>query len=333
MCPLLVIALCFASIPLLPQQLAPATSAEPDKSLPDLLPMMQQVIVHERASEAARPNYLFHQWLGSVEGDGYCDPYPANYPSPKTRRCFGSGSTAVSGEDRESEVFWLRGVRISRLLSVSGFNHHDRKYSHTLSTDELRSENARIDEELAQVAKAHAAGDTEAERKASGFPDEVHLSRLLELGNYSNLRRSEHWQRSTLLVDYTGGTCIGTCTPLDSAARYITGTLSIDEDDLAVVVFDGVFTETWIEAGSGGYKVLKDSDLTYWASRMADGMWFPTMMSIGSTTIRGRMLRTTSSSLRFKDYRKFRVTSTILPDFALVPDGTSPQPPSTIPKP
>jgi hypothetical protein len=95
-----------------------------------------------------------------------------------------------------------------------------------------------------------------------------------------------------IVVDYKGGTCMGPCTPLDSAARSIVGTLSIDEEDLAVTVFHGSFTETLAEPGNPGNQVLKGSKLTYWADRREGGIWFPAYMLIDTKVTRGVSSRT-----------------------------------------
>jgi hypothetical protein len=312
--------LCSASLILLAQQPAQPLATEHETPLPDIAPMMQQVISKEHASEAMRQDYLVLEEEGSVEGLG-------------RSWSMGKSWTAMSEEGRDSEVFWLQGVRVSRLVRVSGFKHHDQRYGHTLSSDELHCENARIDAELAQVAKARAAGDTDGERKAVGIQNEIRMSRFLELGTFSNPRRGDDQRRNTIVVDYKGGPCVGACTPLDTAAQYIAGTLWIDEEDLAVTKFEGIFTDTWIEPGDSGWKAVKGSKLTYWGRRVEGGFWFPMDMWIETTVSRGSSSHTRSVGFFFKDYRRFRVTSTILPDFALVPDEALPETPPAIPTP
>jgi len=314
--------LCSASLILLAQPARPPATGH-EKPLPDIVSMMQKVILHEHASEVMQQDYLVIETLASVQGLGKCWPL-AEYP-----KCLTGGWTSVSGEDRDSEAFWLRGVQVSRLVRISGFNHHDHSYGHTLSPDELHRENVRIDAELAQVAKARAAGDTEGERKAVGIQNEIRVSRFLELGTYSNPRRVDLIGRSMIVVDYMGGPCVGACTPLDSAAQFITGTVWIDEDDIAVAQFKGTFADTWIEPGKSGLKVLKGSELTYWGHRLGSGIRFPGSMFVETKVSRGQTSHTSSVGLFFKDYRKFRATSTILPDFALVPDEALPVAPPT----
>jgi len=301
-----------ASLGVLAQQPTRPPAAEHEKPLPDLVTIMQKAILKERASETALQGYLVHETLSLVEGLGR-----------------GSYWESVSEEDRESEGFWLQGVRVSRLVRTSGFTHHDRGYGHTLSPEELHRENARIDAELVEVAKARVAGDTEGERRAAGILNEIRVSRFLELGTYTNLRRGDRRGRKAIIVDYQGRACVDACTLLDRAARYIEGTLWIDEEDLAVSEFKGRFIETWIEPGKGGQKVLKGSTLAYVSVRRDDGVWFPASMLFETQVNRGSSAHTSSVLLSFNGYSKFRATSTILPDYALVPEDVVPEAPTT----
>jgi hypothetical protein len=130
-----------ASLAVLAQQPAQPPAMENEKPLSDIVPIMQKVIVNERASEAAQQGYLAHEKVESWEGIGNCWP-PAEYPRTEYPQCVGGGWGPVSGESRESEAFWLQNVRVSRLLRVSRSKRLNQIYSHTLQPDELRQENA-----------------------------------------------------------------------------------------------------------------------------------------------------------------------------------------------
>ena len=311
---------CSASLVLWAQKPAQPLAVGNEKPLPDIVAMMQKVISDERESETMQSDYLVREWLSSWDGSGQTWSH-------------GSSWRSTDGEDRESEVFWLQGVRVSRLVRVATTRGLSHTYDHTLTSDELGQENSRIDAELAQVTKARVLGDIDGERKAGGALDEIRMSRLLELGTFSNPRwgKEDSKGRGRIVVDYKGGPCSGACTPLDGAARYITGTLTIDEEDLAVAEFEGVFTDAWTEPGKGGWKVLKGSTLTYWGGRQKNGTWFPLLRSITTTVRHGSSYRTHAVSLFDRDYRKFRVTSTILPEITFLPQDAVHEAPPRIP--
>jgi len=329
---LLAMALWSASLSPL-QQSQPGQPPEPDKPLPAIEQVMQQVIVRQHASETAQQDYLSHQTLSFVDGVGRCDPYPAKFNFEKSGACLTFWQMVTHEDDHESEVFWLQGIRVSRLLKTKGYYRHGLAYDHELSPDELRLENARIEADLAQVIKARDAGDFERERRLTGLQNDIKVSRFLELGSYSNLRRSNSMGRSAIIVDYTGIACVGACTALDNVLRNVIGTVFIDEEDLEVTALNGHFIDNWIDPENSQHRIVKGSTLEYSAERFEGGVWFPRMMSIVTPIKPGKTYQTHSVCLYFRDYKKFRVTSTILPDVAFVPEQDSPKAsPNTEPK-
>jgi len=296
-----------------------------EKALPEIETLMREVIAQQRATEAAQQNYLVHEELSVVDGLHRCDPYPDRVPFEKVCPCMTTSWVPTAEVDQESEVFSLQGIRVSRLLRVKNWKGRGGEYTHALSVDELRQENTRIGEEVAQVLQARAKGDGAGEEQIAGVLNEIRISRFLELGTYANPRRDDRQGRDVIVVDYTGMACKERCTPIDGAAEWITGTLKIDETDRVPVEFHGTFRREWKVPG-GGAIAPKDAKLTFWSTKLDDGLWFPVIMEVsGNVGRRGRFTLTKSAYLAFKDYRRFKVTSTILPDFALVPDEAAPK--------
>jgi len=306
--------LLFAAVAVLAQGLVQDSDTEHKKPLPDIGPMMQKVIANEHASEAMQPDYLVSEWLSSWDGQGRTWSQGSAH---------GSSWRSTNGEEKESEVFWLRGIRVSRLVRIAGTKGIKRTYDHALTAEELRQENARIDAELSDIAKARAMGDVDDERNEAGGLDEIRMSRLLELGTFSNPRwgKDDPEGRNMIDVDYKGELCSHDCSPLDAAASKIAGTVTIDEEGLAVAEFNGVFADTWMELGKSGWRVLKGSELHYWSARQNGGIRFPGIMYVETTVHHGSSFTTHTVGLTYRDHKKFRVTSTILPDVTFLPDS------------
>src|SRR2546430_16401981 len=72
---------------------APAVNERP---LPDITQLMHEVGQHQRASEAIRKNYLYHEVAIRLESDG------------------------KQAENREYDVFWLNGVQVRKMTKKDG---------------------------------------------------------------------------------------------------------------------------------------------------------------------------------------------------------------------
>ena len=300
--------MCLATVTVVAQGQVQCSGAEHEKPLPDIAPMMQKVIANERASEAMLPDYLVREWLSAWEGQG------SNYSH-------GSSWRSVKGDEKESEVFWLGEVRVSRLVRVTGTEGLKRSYDHVLTPEELHKENARID---AEVATGNRGG-----------LDQIRMSRLLELGTFSNPRwgKANSDGRDTIDLDYKGEQCSHECSSLDAAASKIVGVLTVDAEDKTAYKFDGFFTDTWIESGGEGWKVPKGSELTYWSDHREESVRFPEMMEVTTTVHHGSSFTTHSVSVFYREYKKFRVTSRVLPDVTLLPDSALHEAPPGVARP
>jgi hypothetical protein len=223
-------------------------------------------------------------------------------------------------EKRESEVFWLDGVRVSRLLSSADSPTQGAGSSHVLSPDELQQENTRIGEIVRNVLKARLESKPDEELKLAGVLNGIRLSRFLELGTFSNPRRETCDQRCSIVVGYTGTACSQSCGPLDSAAQWITGTLTIDEEDRTVTGFRGNFDQSWKVPGDLSVTLPRDAEIRFSAERIADRLWLPATMSISFDLSKHKRSfydgeirwRAETIFLQYTGYKKFRVSSTIL---------------------
>ena len=197
----------------------PPSPAAPDvpaaRSLPDIPALMHQVEDHQRAAEAIQKTYIYKSASRLEETDGKGHP-------KKT-------------VTRETEYSYVDGVLIARTLSKDG---------KPLTPDEQKKEDERIDKD---IAKAH---ERQQKAAAEGKPtdptghDEITVSRILELGTFSNPRRIQVAGRDTILVDYAGDPKAKTHNPGEGAFKELAGLLAIDEQDRTIQHLEGHFVNS-----------------------------------------------------------------------------------------
>jgi hypothetical protein len=139
---------------------ADAISPEAAKPLPDVPTLMRQVEVNQRKAEALEQNYIYDEAGTFTEQDSH-------------------GATKKT-DSREFEIFWLNDVRVARLVKKDG---------KPLSADELKKENDRIDNVVKKAKERRDKADAEGKETDSHGHDEITVSRMLELGTFSNPRR------------------------------------------------------------------------------------------------------------------------------------------------
>jgi hypothetical protein len=278
---------------LLHAQDAPAPVA--DKPLPDVNTLMREVEIHQRTAETVEKDYLYDEdsVVHELNKDG----------SPKKT------------EEREFEIFWIAGVRVARTI---------RKDGKDLSPDELKKENDRIDKE---VAKADAAGK---ETDSEGH-DEVTLSRILELGTFSNPRRILVSGRPTIVVDYTGNPHAKTHNPGEEAIKLIAGTVCVDEEDKSIQHAEGHFIDNFKVGGGLLADIRKGTSFAVTNVRINNEVWLPsTAEAHGHLRYLLFFSINGDAQVRTSGYHKFKATSTILPDFTKAPAEDAPAPPPPI---
>ncbi len=320
--PWLKAALCLTcSLPLLPQPRAqaPAAPAAPDTAktdasapLPNPVTLLQDVERNQKKLEALQRDYTYHVHTDQQELDKH--------------------GGVKKAETEEAESVTIDGVRVNRITARNG---------KPLTPDEQQKENERIDKDVAKAKERRSkvqakGGDTDARG------DEIMpLSRILELGSFSNPRREVQNGRPVIVLDYAGNPQAKTHNTFEGIMRDVVGTVWIDETDRVLVAAQGHFLNDF-KLGAGLLAdVRKGTSFEFRTTRVSDGVWLPADIQ-GQGSVRlllfasfnGRMHVTTS------DYRRFRTSATIVGSHGVVdangepvPDQEAPQapPPSTPP--
>lgn len=268
-------------------------SPEDEDPLPDIPKLMHEVEEHEKTSETVQKDYLYHAIDTMQEIDGHG-------PVKKT-------------ETRGYDVFWIEGVPVHKLTSKDGRN---------LSLQDLKKEDELIDKEVAKARERRAKAEARGKATDSDGYDEVTVSRLLELGSFSNARRVTLNGRSTIAVDYAGDPKAKTRNRLEGVIHDMAGTVWVDEDDRAIAKLEGHFFETFKIGAGLVANIQKGTSFSLEQRKVNDEVWLPVEAN-GRGTARMLLLFKFNGNFREVDsgYRKFKVTSTILPGMGKPVEG------------
>ena len=275
-----------------------------DKPLPDIPTLMHLVETHQRADEALLKDYIYRS-------DSRFDETDKNGAIKKTR-------TATS------EFFWSHGVQVRRTLKRDGKD---------LSPDELKKEDEKIDKEVGKAQQKRAKADDKGQETDSRGNEEITVSRMLELGAFTNPRRILVSGRPTIVIDFTGDPKAKTRNPAESAIHDMAGTLSVDEQDAEIQHVQGQFVRDFRIAGGLIASVSKGTSFQVTNNKINNEVWLPASLEAqGHARYLLFFSLEGNAQAHQYDYRKFKATSTILPGVQEVEDPQA-KPPATPPSP
>jgi len=271
------------------------------RPLPDIPALMRQVEQHQQFAEAVHKDYIYRSSTRFERLD--------KHERPKDT------------DTRVTEDFYLDGVPIERLVEHNG---------KPLSPEEQKKESDRIDRQVvkakARLARAAASGKP---TDAAGYPI-ITVSRLLDLARFTNPRRVQIAGRPTIAVDFQANPDAKPRNIGESVIHDMAGTIWIDEQDRAIQHLEGAFVNTFKLGGGLVANVSQGTHFTSSNVRINNEVWLPaTIQAHGHIrfllfiNIEGNFTQHNS------DYRKFKVTSTIVS----TPPAAAAKPPTDTPVP
>lgn len=203
----------------------------------------------------------------------------------------------------EAESLTLSGVRVDRVTARNG---------KTLAPEEQRKEDERIDRQVERKnSRREKLEDKGTETDASGDPV-LSVSRILELGTFSNPRREQMQGRSSIVLDYAGDPHAKTRSAFEGVVQNLVGTVWIDEADRVLVRGQGEFRDDFKLGGGLLANIHKGTHFDFRTARQADGVWLMSTIDAGGSArfllvqgFNGRV------HLAASDYRRFRANATI----------------------
>jgi hypothetical protein len=282
-----------------------------EKPLPDVVTLMRQVEANERKFESIQREYIFRQSGRFEELDSH------------------GGTKKI--DSSESEVFWLNGVPVSRTLIKNG---------KPLTPDEQKKQSDRIDAEVKKTKQRRDKADAKGKETDARGHDELTVARILELGSFSNARREQVAGRDTLIVDFSGDPHAKTRNQAENLFRELAGTVWVDEQDKVLQRLEGHFDHDFKVGGGLVANVGKGTWFKGSFRKINEEVWLPVSFEANGH-LRYLLFFSLNGhgNLTFSDYRKFKATSTILPDFTPVrdsitdPDSEGPPPVAAPPTP
>ena len=260
---------------------------------------MHQVETNQRLAESVEKDYIYREDSRLNELDR-------------------SGRIKKS-EERAFEIFYIGGVRVARLV---------RKDNKDLTPDELAKENARIDKEVAKAKERRAKADASGKESDSNGRDEITVSRILELGTFSNPRRIMVAGRPTIEVDYAGNPNAKTHNAGEGAIKLITGIVCIDEQDKFIQHAEGHFTNNYKVGGGLVADISKGTSFAATNTKINNEVWLPAHAEAHGH-IRYLLFFSVNgdATIETSGYHKFKATSTILPNITVAPCDPAPTSP------
>jgi hypothetical protein len=278
-----------------PAQNAPAekskeAGAAEDRPLPDIPALMRDVESNQRKSEAIQKDYIYH----SVDTEQAVD---------------GKGQVKKTTVT-EFDHYWVNGVPIRHLVKKDG---------RELSGSELAKENERIDKLAAKARERRDKGDAQGKETDARGNEEITVSRLLELGAFSNARQVQLNGRDTIAVDYAGDPKAKTRNRAEDVVRDMLGTAWVDEQDHVLARVEGHFVNAYKIGGGLIVDIKKDTRFTFEQTKVNDEVWLPARID-AEGAFRALLFDSFNGSFHSEEsnYRKFRTSATVLPGFTPV---------------
>jgi hypothetical protein len=220
-------------------------------------------------------------------------------------------------ETEEYDVFWVEGVPVHRLTKKNGKE---------LSADEQKKESEKIDKTVAKAKERRAKADEKGTETDPHGHELITVSRLLELGSFTNARRVQLNGRDTIAVDFAGDPKAKTRNRFEDVIRDMAGTAWMDEEDRMLVKAQGHFVNNFKVGGGMLVNIQKGTNFSMEQRKVNNEVWLPAMAE-GKGAARALLFFNFNGTFRAveSDYRKFKATSTILPGVSTVEPEPDPK--------
>jgi hypothetical protein len=264
-----------------------------NRPLPDIEGLMHAVETNQRAAETIEKDYLYRSAWTLKELDGH--------------------GGVKKTETEEYDVFWIEGVPVHRLMKKNGKE---------LSAEDQKKESERIDKEIVKVKEKRKKADEKGKETGPHGEEEVTVSRLLELGRFTNARRVPWNGRDTIAVDFAGDPNAKTKSRFEDVIRDMVGTAWVDEQDRTLVKAQGHFLNSFKIGGGLVANIQKGTSFSMEQRKVNNEVWLPAMVE-GQGEARTLLFFNLHGSVQGaeSDYRKFKATSTIIPVESAAPPG------------
>ena len=240
--------------------------------IPDLGSLLQQVQANQKKLEELRENYTYHH----IETTDDLD----------------SRGKVESSASEESDVFFLNGRRIARVVKKNGKE---------LTESERKNEDRRVTKQVEEETKKGPR-----QREKGPRPGGT-ISQILAMAKISNPRRLSFHNRRTLVFDFVGDPSAHAHGMEQSALKKMSGTVWIDEDERQVARLEVRFDENFRIGGGILASIQKGTSFEMEQTPLEQGLWMPTSneQHLGARLVIKNFRK--NVHIRNVDFRKFDV--------------------------
>jgi hypothetical protein len=219
---------------------APANAAAP---IPDVPTLMEQVRAHQRQLDAVQENYTFHEIdaIDTLNKDG----------------------SVKKTETETYEIFYVNSHEVRRQIQKNGKD---------LDADQQKKEQERVTKYVEKAQQTPPGQSPNGEIVIS-------VSKILAVVRVSSPRRELVDNRPTLTFDFTGDPHAKAHGVAEEAAKRMSGTVWIDEQDRQVRRMVAKLDEN-LHVGFGMVSLSKGSHLTFDQKLVNNELWLPTSAEV-----------------------------------------------------
>ncbi len=262
---------CALALLLFPLAACPQSAAAPSVTapLPDVPTLMQQVRDHQTHMDAVRENYTFHE----TEID----------------QTLNKDGSVRKTESAEYEIFYVNTHEVRRQIKKDGKD---------LDAGQQKKEQDRVTRavEKAQQTPPGQAPNGEVV---------ISVSHILAMVRVSSPRRETLDNRATISFDFTGDPHAKAHGVAEEAARKMSGTVWIDENDREVRRMVARLDDN-LHVGFGLLSLSKGSNLIFDQKLVNNELWLPTSADVSVTAHAfGIIGERASIHVADNDYKKF----------------------------
>ncbi len=249
---------------------APSTvGANEPAALPDAATMLREVETHQKQLDKVRENYTFR--------------------AVQTTRQLDSSGNTKKVETEEHEVFFVNGHQVQKLV---------RKDGKDLSPNQARKEQDRVNKEVIKISQPGYSNPDK---------DEITVSRLLQIVEFSRPRRVQLNGRDTIAFDFAGDPHAKTHGRGEDALKKVSGTIWIDEADREVSRMSATLDENYHVGFGLLASVAKGSNVVFDQALIRSEAWLPTAIALH---LQARAFLVAGFraeiDIRFDQYKKFQ---------------------------
>jgi hypothetical protein len=265
--------------------------------LPDIRTLMLEVEANQKKFEALANDYTYRVHLDRTE--------------------LNSNGSVKKHEVIDSESFTIDGVRVNKRILMNG---------KPLTPDEASKENERLDKTVADAKKNREKLEDKDRASNAQGREILTASRILELGEFSNLHAGEFAGRPMWIADYAGDPKAKTNSEFEKAFRDLVGTVWIDQHDHVLVAAKGHFLKDFKIGFGLVVNIRKDSEFSFHAIKVGD-TWLRQEID-GSGNMSYLLFGGFNGSIHIvtSNYKRYRANATIRPNNNVVDENGKPLP-------